>query len=82
MIQKLLGKNTGEAEMGNTWETLGLFREISVIWMCWNQVMFWYYLILFLFNIDLINMKHCIPASSEWPFDHPNGGHLSPEKVT
>ena len=23
-----------------------------------------------------------LPASSKWPFDHPNGGHLSPEKVT
>ena len=22
------------------------------------------------------------PASSKWPFDHPNGGHLTPEKVT
>ncbi len=23
-----------------------------------------------------------LPASSKWPFDSPNGGHLSPEKVT
>ena len=22
------------------------------------------------------------PTSSKWPFDHPNGGHLTPEKVT
>ena len=22
------------------------------------------------------------PASSKWPFDHPNGGHLTPERVT
>ena len=22
------------------------------------------------------------PASSKWPFDNPNGGHLTPEKVT
>ena len=21
-----------------------------------------------------------LPASSKWPFDHPNGGHLTPEK--
>ena len=26
--------------------------------------------------------NHHLPASSQWPFDHPNGGHLSPEKVT
>ena len=32
----------------------------------------------------LIAFYYCnhVPASSEWPFDHPNGGHLSPEKVT
>ena len=23
-----------------------------------------------------------LPASSKWPFDNPNGGHLAPEKVT
>ena len=23
-----------------------------------------------------------LPASSKWPFDNPNGGHLTPEKVT
>ena len=23
-----------------------------------------------------------VPASSKWPFDHPNRGHLAPEKVT
>ena len=26
--------------------------------------------------------KLCDPASSKWPFDHPNGGHFTPEKVT
>ena len=26
--------------------------------------------------------KTHLPASSKWPFDSPNGGHLSPEKVT
>ncbi len=26
--------------------------------------------------------KKYLPASSKWPFDLPNGGHLAPEKVT
>jgi len=30
------------------------------------------------FNISDMN----VPASSKWPVDTPNGGHLSPEKVT
>ena len=28
------------------------------------------------------NKKKQSPASSKWPFDHPNGGHLTLEKVT
>ena len=27
-------------------------------------------------------LKVFVPASSKWPFDIPNGGHLTPEKVT
>ena len=27
-------------------------------------------------------MQYYTPASSKWPFDHPNGGHLTPERVT
>ena len=27
-------------------------------------------------------LKKHFPASSKWPFDSPNGGHLTPEKVT
>ena len=27
-------------------------------------------------------MHILLPASSKWPFDHPNGGHLTLEKVT
>ena len=26
--------------------------------------------------------NHQVPASSKWPFDTPNGGHLTLEKVT
>ena len=36
-------------------------------------------------NWDTFNHKckrELPPASSKWPFDHPNGGHLTPEKVT
>ena len=29
-----------------------------------------------------INIYCSLPASSKWPFDSPNGGHLSPQKVT
>ena len=43
---------------GKRWVYLGRFQWI---WMCWNQVMFWYYLILFLFNFErIINMKNSI----------------------
>ena len=27
-------------------------------------------------------MMNYAPGSSKWPFDNPNGGHLTPEKVT
>ena len=26
--------------------------------------------------------KEHMPGSSQWPFDNPNGGHLTPEQVT
>ena len=32
-------------------------------------------------KISLVNNQD-MPASSKWPFDHPNGGHLTAEKVT
>ena len=31
---------------------------------------------------DSLGTKKYIPASSKWPFDSPNGGHLAPEEVT
>ena len=31
---------------------------------------------------DLFSQIFHLPASSKWPFDNPNGGHLTPEKVT
>ena len=32
-------------------------------------------------SMQITNLVY-LPASSKWPFDSPNGGHLSPEKVT
>ena len=34
------------------------------------------------FKNKLIINQMYKPASSKWPFDHKNGGHLTPEKVT
>ena len=35
-------------------------------------------------DVHLVKVNEQIhdPASSKWPFDHPNGGHLTLEKVT
>ena len=33
-------------------------------------------------KIMAVRIKNYSPASSKWPFDSPNGGHLIPEKVT
>ncbi len=34
------------------------------------------------FNLANLVKNVYKPASSKWPFDNPNGGHLTPEKVT
>ena len=39
---------------------------------------YWYRQAIYFDPIKIIK----VPASSKWPFDHPNGGHLAPEKVT
>ena len=33
-------------------------------------------------RLVVVDSSHDVPASSKWPFDHPNGGPLTPEKVT
>ena len=31
---------------------------------------------------NVVGIEDSFPASSKWPLDHPNGGHLALEKVT
>ena len=61
------------------------FNRISRWWQLKDFVMFTRILaedshLTHIFQLGWFN--HQLPASSKWSFDHPNGGHLAPEKVT
>ena len=52
------------------------------VWSSWSVDIGWRWTTKEILNGEVNYLNWCIPASSKWLFDSPNGGHLSSEKVT
>ena len=78
--QKPMFNVAGAKGAGNQW--IQWWLTVRYIWFIFGRFrstyQYWYRQAIYFDPIKIIK----VPASSKWPFDHPNGGHLAPEKVT